>query len=135
MAELESAAVDLGYRRIHLTTGPRQPEARNLYLAAGYTPRFDPNADPETIGPLAFAKELAAGRRFCRMGAADLGGHRGRPSPAGPGRRTRGRRGGEPQRQRRPDSRLVRQNRFALATGAVDERRHLHSRLVNGAPR
>ena len=61
MAELELAAAELGYRRIHLTTGPRQPEARNLYLAAGYTPRFDAAADPETIGPLAFGKELVPG--------------------------------------------------------------------------
>jgi SsuE family FMN reductase len=64
MAELEQAALELGYHRIHLTTGPRQPEARNLYLASGYTPRFDPTADPETIGPLAFAKELVAGAGF-----------------------------------------------------------------------
>ncbi|SDO92834.1 FMN reductase, SsuE family [Nakamurella panacisegetis] len=64
MAELEKAAADLGYRRIHLTTGPRQPEARSLYLAAGYHPRFDVNADPETIGPLAFAKELVPGAGF-----------------------------------------------------------------------
>ena len=82
MAELEQTAVELGYRRLHLTTGPRQPEARNLYLAAGYTPRFDPNADPETIGPLAFAKELAAGRRVCAVGATDLGRHRS-GAPAG----------------------------------------------------
>jgi len=61
MAELESAATKLGYRRIHLTTGPRQPEARNLYLRAGYQPRFDPAHDPETIGPHAFGKELHAG--------------------------------------------------------------------------
>ena len=64
MAELEVAAADLGYRRIHLTTGPRQPEARSLYLAGGYHPRFDVNADPETIGPLAFAKELVPGAGF-----------------------------------------------------------------------
>lgn len=61
MAELEQAASDLGYRRIHLTTGPRQPEARALYLAAGYVPRFDLDVDPERIGPLAFAKELVLG--------------------------------------------------------------------------
>ena len=61
MAELEVAAESLGYDRIHLTTGPRQPEARALYLATGYTPRFDVDADPESIGPLAFGKELAAG--------------------------------------------------------------------------
>jgi SsuE family FMN reductase len=58
LAELESAAIQLGYRQIHLATGPRQPEARDLYLATGYTPWFDPTADPETIGPLRFSKEL-----------------------------------------------------------------------------
>ncbi len=61
MAELERAAAELGYRRVHLTTGPRQPEAAALYLAAGYQPRFDVDADPETIGALAFAKELVPG--------------------------------------------------------------------------
>lgn len=61
MAELEQVALDLGYRRIHLTTGPRQPEACELYLAAGYRARFDLSADPESIGPLAFAKELVSG--------------------------------------------------------------------------
>ena len=66
MAELELAAVALGYRRIHLTTGPRQPEARSLYLAGGYRPRFDVNADPESIGPLAFGKELVAGAGFAQ---------------------------------------------------------------------
>ncbi len=64
MAELEKAAADLGYRRIHLTTGPRQPEARSLYLTAGYHPRFDVTADPETVGPLAFGKELVSGAGF-----------------------------------------------------------------------
>jgi GNAT superfamily N-acetyltransferase len=61
MAELEAAALALGYTRIHLTTGPRQPEARGLYLSTGYTPRFDVSADPATIGPLAFARELVPG--------------------------------------------------------------------------
>ena len=117
MAELEQTAVDLGYRRIHLTTGPRQPEARNLYLAAGYTPRFDPNADPETIGPLAFAKELLPGAGFAEWVQptwADIeAAHRRRA-----GQRTGGRRGGERTGNGAPDSRLVRQDRFALATGA-----------------
>ncbi|MFD0275135.1 GNAT family N-acetyltransferase [Kitasatospora sp. NPDC127111] len=58
LAELERAAAASGYRRIHLTTGPRQPEARFLYLAAGYTPLFDLAADPATIGPLPFEKHL-----------------------------------------------------------------------------
>ena len=63
LLELERAAAGLGYKRIHLTTGPRQPEARALYLAAGYLPAFDLHADPESIGPHAFDKELPAGTR------------------------------------------------------------------------
>ncbi|CAL9376041.1 GNAT family N-acetyltransferase [Streptomyces sp. Tu 3180] len=59
VAELEREASIRGYRRIHLTTGPRQPEARGLYLATGYTPLFDTQADPESIGPLPFEKHLA----------------------------------------------------------------------------
>lgn len=59
VAELERVAADLGYQQLHLTTGPRQPEARALYESAGYEPRFDTSADPETIGPLAFAKVLS----------------------------------------------------------------------------
>ncbi|HEX7304658.1 GNAT family N-acetyltransferase, partial [Lentzea sp.] len=43
---LESEASRLGYRRLYLTTGPRQPEARGLYLAAGYTPLFDVTVPP-----------------------------------------------------------------------------------------
>lgn len=56
--ELEQQARRLGYHRIFLTTGPRQPEARALYLAAGYAPQFDLHADPEQIGHLAFEKPL-----------------------------------------------------------------------------
>jgi polar amino acid transport system permease protein len=55
--ELEREALRRGYRRIHLTTGPRQPEAVRLYLASGYEPRFD-LANRPTTGPLAFVKEL-----------------------------------------------------------------------------
>jgi len=40
--ELEQRAADAGYARMYLTTGPRQPEAVALYLAAGWTPLFDP---------------------------------------------------------------------------------------------
>ncbi|SDJ51425.1 GNAT family N-acetyltransferase [Streptomyces indicus] len=58
VAELEREAAARGYRRVYLTTGPRQPEARGLYLATGYTPLFDTGADPETIGPLPFEKHL-----------------------------------------------------------------------------
>ncbi|MDX3660396.1 GNAT family N-acetyltransferase [Streptomyces sp. ID05-26A] len=54
---LEDEAVRLGYGRLHLTTGPRQPEARELYLAAGYTPLFDVTVPP--AGPLPFEKGVA----------------------------------------------------------------------------
>lgn len=60
VAELEREAGARGYLRIYLTTGPRQPEARGLYLATGYIPLFDTEADPETIGPLPFEKHLTA---------------------------------------------------------------------------
>ena len=59
LAELEALAAARGYTRLYLTTGPRQPEARHLYLSTGYEAQFDLDADPETIGPLAFTKELA----------------------------------------------------------------------------
>jgi GNAT superfamily N-acetyltransferase len=58
VTELERAAAQTGYGRVYLTTGPRQPEAKGLYLATGYTPLFDVAADPETIGRLPFAKSL-----------------------------------------------------------------------------
>ncbi|MEE1754672.1 GNAT family N-acetyltransferase [Streptomyces sp. SP18CS02] len=58
VAELEREVAAYGYQRIYLTTGPRQPEARGLYLVTGYTPLFDTAADPESIGPLAFEKHL-----------------------------------------------------------------------------
>ena len=73
MAELEATALDVGYRRIHLTTGPRQPEARNLYLAAGYQPRFDLADDPELVGPHAFGKELVAGSGLVPWPPAPVG--------------------------------------------------------------
>ncbi|MEV4613302.1 GNAT family N-acetyltransferase [Kitasatospora sp. NPDC049258] len=65
LVELERAAAAAGYRRIHLTTGPRQPEAKALYLATGYTPLFDPQAvpgadPPPEARPLPFEKHLAA---------------------------------------------------------------------------
>ncbi|MEU4270714.1 GNAT family N-acetyltransferase [Streptomyces sp. NPDC026092] len=58
VAELEREARERGYRRIYLTTGPRQPEARGLYLVTGYTPLFDTEAAPETLGLLPFEKHL-----------------------------------------------------------------------------
>ncbi|MDP9861913.1 MULTISPECIES: GNAT family N-acetyltransferase [Streptosporangium] len=56
--ELEREAGRQGYRRIYLTTGPRQPEAAGLYLAGGYVPLYDLGADPETVGPHPFEKVL-----------------------------------------------------------------------------
>jgi GNAT superfamily N-acetyltransferase len=56
--ELEDEAARRGFTRIYLTTGSRQPEARNLYLQTGYTPLFDVEADPESIGLLAFEKVI-----------------------------------------------------------------------------
>jgi GNAT superfamily N-acetyltransferase len=38
LAELEAHAHDLGYTRLRLETGVRQPEAIELYRAAGYEP-------------------------------------------------------------------------------------------------
>jgi GNAT superfamily N-acetyltransferase len=58
LVELEKEAAGRGYARIYLTTGPRQPEAAGLYLANGYTPLFDVDADPRTIGPLPFERIL-----------------------------------------------------------------------------
>lgn len=36
LQELEEEASRRGYTRVFLTTGPRQPEAQNLYVSAGY---------------------------------------------------------------------------------------------------
>ena len=112
MAELEAVAAELGYRRIHLTTGPRQPEARDLYLRTGYTPRFDLTADPEEIGPLAFGKELVPGAGFAPWTSPD---HRSAdPDTRGP------------------------QTLAAVGRSSdwgPDDRRHLHSTAVNGSRR
>ena len=58
LAELEHVIAERGYTRIYLTTGPRQPEAKALYLAARYRPLYDPSLDPEVIGSHAFEKAL-----------------------------------------------------------------------------
>jgi GNAT superfamily N-acetyltransferase len=59
LAELEPAIAALGYRRIFLTTGWRQPEAVRLYLAAGYRPLIDLSLPSERVGKHAFEKELS----------------------------------------------------------------------------
>lgn len=58
VVELEAQAARQGYRRVYLTTGFRQPEAVGLYLKLGYTPLFDPQADPATILILPFEKKI-----------------------------------------------------------------------------
>jgi GNAT superfamily N-acetyltransferase len=64
LAELERRAAAVGYRRMFLTTGPRQPEARDLYLAAGWTPLFDPAVprptDTDALRALPVAQRLYA---------------------------------------------------------------------------
>jgi len=59
LSELEAEARRRGFERVVLSTGPRQPEAVRLYLAAGYTPQFDPAQDAEQIVIHRFEKELS----------------------------------------------------------------------------
>jgi GNAT superfamily N-acetyltransferase len=47
LAALEDAARALGYARARLDTGPRQPHAKELYLAAGYAEIPDYNGNPD----------------------------------------------------------------------------------------
>ncbi|MGW0183710.1 GNAT family N-acetyltransferase [Nocardia sp. NPDC003345] len=44
LAELEAEMIRLGYRQVLAATGDRQPEARGLYAAAGYTESGTPVA-------------------------------------------------------------------------------------------
>ncbi|WP_454109740.1 GNAT family N-acetyltransferase [Leifsonia shinshuensis] len=60
--ELEAEAVRQGYTRIYLTTGPRQPEAKALYLAAGYSPLFDTALPAEEVGIHPFQKSVGGAR-------------------------------------------------------------------------
>ena len=64
LAELEQRAAARGYTRMHLTTGPRQPEAVALYLAAGWHPLFDPAVprptDTESLRALPVDQRLYA---------------------------------------------------------------------------
>ncbi len=61
VTELEAEAARRGYRRVFLTTGPRQPEAVGLYRSAGYSDAVWPD-DGELVG-FAFEKALAAAPR------------------------------------------------------------------------
>lgn len=58
LAELEDEAKRRGYRRMFLTTGPKQPEAAALYTSAGYRSLSTEALDPEGYGLLAFEKDL-----------------------------------------------------------------------------
>jgi GNAT superfamily N-acetyltransferase len=58
LGELEAEAKRRGYRRMFLTTGPKQPEAAALYTAAGYRSLPTDALDPEGYGLLAFEKDL-----------------------------------------------------------------------------
>jgi GNAT superfamily N-acetyltransferase len=57
---LEARALALGYRRIYLTTGFRQPEAAALYYRHGYTGLYDPAEDQAQRLTLPFEKQIAA---------------------------------------------------------------------------
>lgn len=57
--ELELQAHKQGYRRVYLTTGFRQPEAKALYLNYGYSALFDVNVDPQVYGTLPFEKDIS----------------------------------------------------------------------------
>lgn len=46
LAALEDAARSLGYTTARLDTGPRQPHARDFYLANGYRPVANFNGNP-----------------------------------------------------------------------------------------
>ncbi len=60
LAALEHEAARLGYRRVQLVTGIRQPEAMALYEAAGYRPvePFGPYAAVDVVR--CYGKDLAA---------------------------------------------------------------------------
>lgn len=57
LAELETRIAALGYRRVYLTTGDRQPEAEALYTAAGYIRLGGPRPGGEAYA-MAFEKLL-----------------------------------------------------------------------------
>lgn len=58
---LEVEAARLGYTRVFLTTGFRQPEATGLYHSMGYTALYDPDGDLAAQFKLPFEKSLERG--------------------------------------------------------------------------
>jgi GNAT superfamily N-acetyltransferase len=64
LAALEAAALDRGWTRLRLETGPRQPEAIGLYESAGYRPiaAFGVYVDEPDAGcSLYYERALAGG--------------------------------------------------------------------------
>lgn len=59
VARLETDIAALGYTRVYLTTGDRQPEAVALYLSMGYTKLDEPLPAEGEVYPMAFLKELS----------------------------------------------------------------------------
>lgn len=58
LVELERIAVEHGYERLVLETGPLQPEAIGLYLSAGYAPVENYGEYVGVVDSRCFAKEL-----------------------------------------------------------------------------
>ncbi|MFJ3383124.1 MULTISPECIES: GNAT family N-acetyltransferase [unclassified Curtobacterium] len=56
--ELEAEAARRGFRRVYLTTGPRQPEAVRVYTRLGYTPLYDVTKPAEEVGIHPFEKTI-----------------------------------------------------------------------------
>jgi GNAT superfamily N-acetyltransferase len=73
LAEIEAEIARRGYTRIFLTTGTRQPEARNLYLKAGYTPLFDVEAPAESLELWPFEKPIVPVKTYgsCKTGVRE----------------------------------------------------------------
>lgn len=73
LTEIEAEIARRRYTRIFLTTGTRQPEARNLYLKAGYTPLFDLDAPAESLDLWPFEKIVVPVRTYgsCRTGVRE----------------------------------------------------------------
>ncbi|OYD68563.1 ribosomal protein S18 acetylase RimI-like enzyme [Rhodococcus sp. OK302] len=70
--ELELEIARRGYRKVYLTTGPRQPEAVALYLSCGYTPLYDATLSPLEVGIHPFEKELRIRHDYDRRVPAAL---------------------------------------------------------------
>lgn len=72
LSELEREAKRLGYERVYLTTGPRQPEAVALYRGHVYTPLFDVTLAPSEVGVHPFEKSLAEAESVPRQVGVEL---------------------------------------------------------------